>query len=90
MVYGKKDKKNKNELIIAAKVTLDEEYIKETYGENRPSDEEIYNEIWKGIKGINKTMVTYKAVKDLEIKKDAFEKTTTMKIKRFAELNKKK
>lgn len=90
MIYGKKDKNKKNELVITARVTLDEEYIKEKYGANRPSEEEIYNEIWQGIKAVNKTMVTYKAVKELEIKKDAFEKTTTMKIKRFAELNKKK
>lgn len=87
MVYGKKDEKKKEELIVTARVTLDEEYIKEKYGENRPTDEAIQNEIWKAIKQINQTMVSYKAIKGLEIKKDDFIKTTTMKIKRFAEIS---
>lgn len=88
MVYGKKDKKKKDELIVTARVTLDEEYIKDKYGENRPSNEEIEKEIWKDIKELNKKMVSYKAIKDLEIKKDEFTKTTTMKIKRFEEIKK--
>ena len=52
------------------------------------TDEEIYNLIWEEIKKVNKTLTSYKAIKYLEIKKDEFEKTTTMKIKRFAELKK--
>ena len=89
MVYGKKDTKKKDELIVTARVTLDEDFIKEKYGENRPSDEEIEKEIWKYIKELNKNMVSYKAIKGLEIKKDEFTKTTTMKIKRFEEVKKK-
>ncbi|MNF16556.1 hypothetical protein D3C80_2196220 [compost metagenome] len=46
--------------------------------------------IWEEIKKINRTQVSYKAVKKLEVKNDAFEKTTTMKIKRFAEIQKDK
>ena len=88
MVYGKKDKNKKEELIVTARVTLDEEYIKEKYGQNRPNDEEIRKEIWNEIKQINRKMVQYKAIKDLEIKKDEFIKTTTMKIKRFEEIKK--
>lgn len=88
MVYGAKDPKNKQELIVTAKVTLNEEYIEETYASTRPSDDEIYKLIWEEIKKINRSLVSYKAIKKLEIKKDAFIKTTTMKIKRFAELEK--
>lgn len=88
MVYGKKDKKKKGELIVTARITLDEEYIKEKYGENRPSNKDIEKEIWKDIKELNKKMVSYKAIKGLEIKKDEFTKTTTMKIKRFEEIKK--
>ena len=88
MVYGKKDSKKKEELIVTARITLDEEYIKEKYGENRPTDEEIEKEIWKYIKELNKNMVSYKAIKKLEVKKDEFTKTTTMKIKRFEEVKK--
>ena len=89
MVYGKTSPKNKKELIIAAKVTLDEEYIAEKYKDLRPSDEELKKEILKDIKKINAKMVGYKAIKELEIKKEPFVKTTTMKIKRFEELKKK-
>ena len=32
----------------------------------------IYKEIWEGVKSVNRTMVSYKAVKELEIKKDKF------------------
>ncbi|MEG0873464.1 MAG: AMP-binding protein [Clostridia bacterium] len=90
MVYGMLDDKNKQDLIVAAKVTLNEEYIEEVYLSNRPKDKEIYDIIWAEIKKINKSMVPYKAVKKLEVKKDDFIKTTTMKIKRFEELKKDK
>ena len=44
--------------------------------------------IKKKIKEINKKITSYKAIKDLEIKQGEFEKTSTMKIKRYKELNK--
>lgn len=86
MVYGKIDKEDKNDVTLTARVTLDEEYISDTYGSSRPSDEEIYNIIWNDIKEINRSLVTYKAVKNLEIKKEDFEKTASLKIKRQVEL----
>lgn len=88
MVYGAKDPKDKQELIVTAKVTLNKEYMEDTYGATPPSDEEIYRMIWEEIKAINRSLVSYKAIKKLEIKKDDFIKTTTLKIKRFAELEK--
>jgi long-chain acyl-CoA synthetase len=88
MVYGFEDEENSME--VAVKIALDEEYIEETYTSNRPSDEQIYAIIWEDIKNINRQLVPYKAVKHLEIKKEQFEKTTTMKIKRFAEISKSK
>ena len=53
-------------------------------------EEEIYDIIWNKIKEVNHQLTSYKAIKKLEIKKDEFEKTTTMKIKRYAEINKDK
>ena len=50
--------------------------------------DEIYKIIWDKVKENNKKLTSYKAVRKIEIKKDEFEKTTTMKIKRFAEINK--
>lgn len=72
--------------VLTARVTLDEDYIEDTYKKNRPTDLAIYNMILSEIKKINKTLVSYKAVKKLEIKEDDFIKTTTMKIKRFEEI----
>ena len=91
MVYGKKeseeDKSNK-ELIITAKIIPNYIKIEELHGKNL-SDEEVEKIIWNKVKEVNKKLTSYKAVKKIEIKKDEFEKTTTMKIKRFAEINKK-
>ena len=42
--------------------------------------------IWKNIKEVNKKLTSYKDIKALEIKEGEFEKTSTMKIKRYKEL----
>jgi len=85
MVYGKEDEKNKEnkELIISVKVIPNFEKIEEEYGKDL-TDEKIRDIIWGKIKEVNKKLTSYKAIKNLEIKKDEFEKTTTMKIKRYA------
>jgi len=91
MVYGKEseDKKDDKELIISVKVIPDYDEIEKTYGKDL-DDDKIYSIIWDKIKEVNKQLTSYKAIKHLEIKKDEFEKTTTMKIKRYAELKKDK
>ena len=86
MVYGVGKDEN---LKLAVRVTLNEEYIEQEYKE-RPSNKEIYEIIWKAIKDLNRTVTTYKAIKKLEIKKEDFVKTTTMKIKRKDELEQNK
>ena len=85
MVYGKEDKGI--ELKITARVIPNRDYIAENYGKDL-SDDEIHKIIWEKIKEVNKKLVAYKAVKELEIKNDEFVKTTTMKIKRAEELKK--
>ena len=88
MVYGKEDeKKSDKELIITAKIIPNYDKIKELHGNNL-SEEEIERILWEKVKEINKKLTSYKAVKKIEIKKDEFEKTTTMKIKRYAEIQK--
>lgn len=93
MIYGKNPegeqtkKKDSKELIVTAKVVPNFEKIKELHGDI--TDEEIYNIIWEQIKEVNKKLTSYKAVKQLEIKKEEFEKTSTMKIKRYKEIEKK-
>ena len=92
MVYGKNPegdqtkKKDVKELIVTAKVVPNFEKIKELHGDI--TDDEIYNIIWEQIKENNKKLTSYKAVKQLEIKKEDFEKTSTMKIKRYKEISK--
>lgn len=94
MVYGKSPegaeakRKDDKELIITARVIPDKEKIEELHG--NISDKEIYDIIWEQIKTVNKKLTSYKAVKSLEIKEGEFEKTSTMKIKRYKELQKDK
>ena len=88
MVYGKETDKAK-ELIITARVIPNLEEIEEHHGKGL-SDEEIHKIIWEQIKAVNKKLTSYKAIKNLEIKKDEFVKTTTMKIKRHEEIKKNK
>ncbi len=87
MVYGKQLKEDDKELTITVKVIPDYEKISEKHGKDL-SEEKIYDIIWNEIKQVNRKLTSYKAIKRLEIKKDEFEKTTTMKIKRFAEIKK--
>ncbi len=89
MVYGKQLKENDKELTVSVKVIPNYELIEEKYG-NNITEEQIYSIIWDEIKKVNRKLTSYKAIKKLEIKKDEFEKTTTMKIKRFAEIQKDK
>ena len=89
MVYGKQDEKEDKELIVSAKVIPNYEEIEEKHGKGL-TEEEVYKIIWDKIKEVNKQLTSYKAIKNLEIKHDEFVKTTTMKIKRYAELKKDK
>ena len=86
LVYGKKLTKNSKDVIVAARVTIDKEALEEQFGEDIPSDEKLYSIILEEIKRVNRMMVSYKVIKELEIKKEDFDRTTTMKIKRYSEL----
>ena len=94
MVYGKPPegneakRKDKQELIITARVVPNMEEIEKVHG-NDLTDEQIHDIIWERVKEVNKQLTSYKAVKCLEIKKGDFEKTSTLKIKRYKEFNKK-
>ena len=88
MVYGKKRNNSDKDVIVALRITLDKEQMEEKFGKNMPSDAEIYGIISEEIKRINRMMSPYKAIKELEIKKDDFIKTTTLKIKRKEEIEK--
>lgn len=88
MIYGK-NQDNSKELTITARVLPSMPDIQEKLGKDKNiTDEEVYNIIWNIIKEVNKTLTSYKAIKNLEIKTDDFEMTTTMKIKRYKEIQK--
>ena len=88
MVYGK-EVEGEKELIISVKVIPNMEEIENLHGKDL-SEEEIHKIIWNKIKEVNKSLTSYKAIKNLELKHDEFAKTTTMKIKRYVELQKDK
>lgn len=88
MVYGK-EVAGEKELIITVKVIPNYDIIEERHGEGLDADA-VYKVIWEEIKKINHKISNYKTIKKLEIKTDEFEKTTTHKIKRFAEIAKDK
>lgn len=75
-----------DDLVVSVKVQYDEEVVKEKY--SNMSMEEIKHIIWEKIKEVNKTLPTYKYVKNMLLTKDDFIKTTTAKIKRFEEFDK--
>ena len=81
MVFGipKED-----DLLLSAKVQYDEEYVKANYPD--ADEEKIEKIIWEEIKEINKTLPTYKYIKNLIVTKEEFIKTTTAKIKRHEEM----
>lgn len=87
LVYGKKQEDSK-ELIITARVLPNIPELEEKLGKDNLSDDEIYDNIWQIVKEVNKELTSYKAVKKLEIKNGDFEMTTTMKIKRYKEVQK--
>ena len=91
MVYGKPDERDPNnkELIISVKIIPNYEYIEEEY-KKKMDEKEVHDLLWSKVKEVNKQLTSYKAIKYMEIKKDEFVKTTTMKIKRYEELKKDK
>ncbi len=83
MVFGMP---KEDDLVVSVKVQYDEEYIKSAYP--NANEKEITKIIWDKIKEINKTLPTYKYIKNMIITKDEFIKTTTAKIKRNEEMKK--
>ncbi len=89
MVYGKQDEKDDKELIITALIKPNYNLLKDEKGQPL-SEEAVKENIWPKIKEVNRKLTNYKAIKLIEIKNDDFEKTSTMKIKRYKEMEKTK
>ncbi|MBR5315309.1 MAG: hypothetical protein IKU44_00840, partial [Firmicutes bacterium] len=52
------------------------------------TDEEVETLIWDAVDQINETLPLFKKIKKLNVRKEAFEKSTTKKIKRNVAANK--
>ena len=85
-VFGRPDKDDEIDLKIGAKLVYDIDKIKAEYGTE--DIEEIRKILWDKVKEINKTMPTYKYVKEMILSEEELIKTTTLKIKRFEEIKK--
>lgn len=84
MVFGKDDDVY-GDVVISASIVPDTEKIEEDFKDKPLTKEEIYELIHKEVKAVNKTLVTYKYVKDFNLREEEFAKTTTKKIKRYME-----
>lgn len=81
MVFGYP---KEDDLILSAKVVYNEEYMKDMYPDWTEKD--IEEKIWTDIKEINKGLTNFKHIKKLIVTKEPMIKTTTQKVKRFAEI----
>ena len=83
-VFGKQEKGDEVDLKLAAKIVYDKDIMKKNFG--LENEDEIKDKIWKDIKEMNKTMPTYKYIKEVYITDKELIRTTTLKIKRFEEI----
>lgn len=86
MIYGKPEEGNEDDVKICVKIVYDKEIMKETHG--LEDEEKIKEYMWQKVKEINKTMPTYKYIKEVIVTDEELIKTTTQKIKRHEELKK--
>lgn len=85
-VYGKADEQDPSDVKVCAKLVYDKDLIKKAYGVK--GKEDIKEALWERVKEINKSMPTYKYIKEITITEEELVKTTTQKIKRHVELEK--
>lgn len=83
IVFGKDDPVY-GDIVVSATIVPDMDFIEAEYGGQRPAEDELHEIIRREVKEVNKSLVTYKYVKDFDIRYEEFEKTTTRKIKRYA------
>ena len=84
MVFSRES--SNTDTVLAAKIVYDKETIQKAFGEKEEKDYEKL--IWKDIKEINKTLPTFKHIKQITITDEPMSKTTTQKVKRYEEIKK--
>ncbi len=84
MIYGKPEPDGDTKICV--KVVYDLEIMEEMY--NTKNEADIYEEILKKVKEVNKKMPAYKYIREVMVTTEPLIKTTTAKIKRHEELAK--
>lgn len=85
MVYSKE---KDDDIKIVADIIVNKEFIEAKFKDEPKTKEEIKEIIWQEVKKINQTLVSYKHITEINIREKEFEKTTTLKIKRYLEIKK--
>ena len=85
MVYSKE---KGDDIKIVADIIVNQEFIDAKFKDEPKTKEEIKELIWQEVKRINQTLVSYKHITEINIREKEFEKTTTLKIKRYLEIKK--
>ncbi|HOQ38593.1 MAG TPA: AMP-binding protein [Acetivibrio sp.] len=80
LVYGKGQ--SDGDTVICAKIVPDIDKIKDDKENNLIPDESVEKIIEKEVKDVNKTLISYKHIKEFTVQEEEFIKTTTKKIKR--------
>ncbi|MGN1161403.1 MAG: AMP-dependent synthetase/ligase [Candidatus Fimenecus sp.] len=79
-----------DETLVSAKIYPNYEQIKKNLKRQELTQEEIRASIAEAIKEVNKKLPKYKKIMSFDIRENEFIKTTTQKIKRYANLDDKK
>ncbi len=87
LVWGAEDDES-DDTYVWAQIVPYMEYIQENPGRQDITPEEIEKLIDSEVKAVNRNMPLYKRIKRFEIRQTEFKKTTTRKIKRYAEKQK--
>ena len=84
LVYARE--KNITDTLLCAKIVYNKDLIVKELGDK--PEEQYKKLIWEQVKEINKTLPTYKHIKEIIITTEPLDKTTTHKVKRYQEINK--
>jgi long-chain acyl-CoA synthetase len=84
LVWGRFNEET-GETDVNAQIVIDMDEIAEKFAINNVCDDQLYKIIQAEVKEINKQMPLYKRIKSFTIREEEFAKTTTKKIKRYAE-----
>ena len=68
--------------VISVEILPDTQDIKKKLKKDVPTEDEIHSAVKEAVRSVNKNLPGYKRIRKVTIRKEAFDKTTTHKIKR--------